>query len=149
MKKLLHLAVFIILTSEALYSSPVGTTQSAAQQLSQIQHRLAKAAVESDLETFNTILASDWTSIDLTGRVLTKPQVLQELASKERQIEAASIDDIRVREFGEVAVVTGRTTATGSYQGQRSTVVLRFTDVFVKRAGRWQAVASQGTLIKK
>lgn len=151
MRELLKLAVFVTLAAGSLYSFPARTPQTTtvAQQLSQIEQRLAKAAVDRDLETFNSILASDWTSIDLAGRVLSKSQVIQELASRERQIEAAIIDDIRVRELGEVAIVTGRTTATGSYQGQRSAVVLRFTDVFAKRDGRWQVVASQGTQVMK
>jgi uncharacterized protein DUF4440 len=46
-------------------------------------------------------------------------------------------------------VVTGRTTATGSYEGKSVTIILRFTDVFTKRDGRWQVVASQGTQVMK
>jgi len=53
---------------------------------------------------------------------------------------------LQVRRFGSIAVVTGRTNATGA-DGTR--VVLRFTDVFEKRGGRWQAVVSQGTPIAK
>lgn len=141
--------ILVTLMAGSLYSSPAETSQTSniAQQLSQIEQRIAKAVVEGDLATYDSVLASDWTTIDLTGRVLSKSQVMRELASKERQIDSATIDDVRVREFGKVAVVTGRTTATGSYQGQRITVVLRFTDVFAKRDGRWQVVASQGTQV--
>lgn len=151
MRKVLNLAVFLTLAAGILHSSTTGRTQTptVAQQLSQIEQRLAKAIVERDLQTYSSILAPDWTTIDLAGRILSKSQVMEELSSKERQIESAIIDDIRVRELGEVAVVTGRTTATGSYQGKRSTVVLRFTDVFAKRDGRWQVVASQGTQVMK
>ena len=74
---------------------------------------------------------------------------MRELAAQERKIEAVSIDDIRVRALGEVAVVNGRTTAPGSYQGLRATVILRFTDVFVNHDGRWQVVASQATHVMK
>jgi ketosteroid isomerase-like protein len=133
--------------------SPLATSDSqtltVAQELSQLEQRLMKAAVEKDLDTYGSILASDWTTIDVTGRVLSKSQVMQEFASQDRQIETARIDDIRVRELGGVAVVTGRTTATGRYRGERSSIVLRFTDVFVKRDGRWQIVASQGTPVAR
>jgi ketosteroid isomerase-like protein len=151
MRKMFKLAVCITLGAGILHSPLTIKTQNTdvAKQLSQIEQRIAKAVVESDIETYNSILASDWTSIDLTGRVLSKSQVIEELASKVRQIESATIDDIRVREFGDVAVVTGRTTATGRYRGQRTRVVLRFTDVFAKIDGRWQVVASQGTQVAK
>jgi ketosteroid isomerase-like protein len=151
MTKILRLSILFGLTVGILQLSPAGKTQNptVAQHLNQIEQQLAKAVVERDLQTYSSLLAPDWTTIDLTGRVLTKSQVMEELASKERQIEAATIDDIRVRDLGEVAVVTGRTTATGSYQGKRSTVVLRFTDVFARRDGKWQVVASQGTQVMK
>lgn len=151
MRIVLKLAILLTLAMGVVHipSSGKPQTSSVVQQLSQIEQRLANAVVERDLQTYSSLLAPDWTTIDLAGRVLTKSQVMEELASKERRIESATIDEIRVRELGEVAVVTGRTTATGSYQGQRATVELRFTDVFVRRDGRWQVVASQGTQIMK
>ncbi len=60
-------------------------------------------------------------------------------------IETLKVDDLSVRAFGDAAVVTGRTTVTTG--GADPTLTLRFTDVFVRRAGRWQVVASQATRI--
>ena len=91
-------------------------------------------------------MASDWAVIDIQGRVRTKAEVLEEMfATQDPGIEAMTIDDVMVRMVGEIGVVTGRTVATGS---DGSTVRLRFTDVFVRRDGRWQVVASQGTPIQ-
>lgn len=113
-----------------------------------LEQRLAAAWVKGDRPFIERLLADDWTVIDPAGRVLTKPQVLEEtFASSERRIEAMVIDDVKVRLLGETAVATGRTQATGSYRGQRATVTLRFTDVFSFRDGRWQIVASQGTTV--
>jgi len=118
-----------------------------AKELTQIEQKLVKAWLERDSKTVGSILAADWSVIDLTGRVLTRTQVLQELGSGERKIESGSIDDLNVRTFGNVAIVTGRSVLAGSYQGTRVSVVQRFTDVFAKRDGRWQIVASQGTQV--
>ena len=149
MDRRLKQTVLVILAVTALFAPTltVARTTSVIEELTQIEHRLARAGVEKNLDYFNSILASDWTTIDVTGRVLTKSQVLQELSSQERKIDSATIDDVKVREYGEVAIVTGRTTATGSYKGQRASLVLRFTDIFIKRDGRWQVVASQGTQV--
>jgi hypothetical protein len=119
------------------------------EELAQIEQRLMRAWVDGDRALVERTLAFDWTTTDTTGRVLTKDQVMQEVFdSRDRRVEAATIDDVKVRLLGDgTAVVTGRTVAVGSYQGTRATVTLRFTDVFIKRDGRWQAVASQGTLI--
>jgi ketosteroid isomerase-like protein len=151
MRRRLNQSLLVALAATAFCVTTLAAPQasSVTEQLTQIEHRLAKAGVDRDLDYFNSILAPDWITIDLTGRVLTRSQVFEELSSLERKIESAAIDDIRVREYGEVAIVTGRTTATGSYKGQRMTVVLRFTDIFVRRDGRWQVVASQGTQVAK
>jgi ketosteroid isomerase-like protein len=120
----------------------------ATEQLNQLQQRLIKAWVENDREAVNAILSDDWTVIDATGRVLTKAQVIEEgFVSGTRKIESGTIDDVKIRLFGDVAVVTGRTLATGNYQGVSVSAKLRFTDVCIKRAGGWQVVASQATLI--
>lgn len=116
-------------------------------ELNQIQQRLIKAWIGQDRETIDSILADDWRVTDPGGRVLTKAEVLAELDSGERKLESGTIGDVNVRFFGDVAVVTGRTVATGSYQGTSVSVSLRFTDVFVNQNGKWRAVASQATLI--
>ena len=116
--------------------------------LTDIQHRLATSWVEGDREFIESVLADDWSVTDLTGRVLTREEVLREaFGSDERQVASMKIDDIRVRSFGDWAIVTGRTQAAGEYQGQTIEVKLRFTDVFAERNGRWQAIASQATLL--
>jgi ketosteroid isomerase-like protein len=115
-------------------------------ELNQIEQRLARAWEQSDRETIESILASDWTVIDISGRVLTKLELLQEsFGSGDRRVDAVTIDEVQVRLLDNVAVVTGRTVAEGAYHGQDMRVVLRFTDAFTKRDGRWQVVSSQGT----
>ena len=116
-------------------------------ELKEIQQRLIKAWVSRDRATIDALLNDDWRVTDPAGQVLTKAQVMKELDSGDRKLESGSIDDVDVRLYGNVAVVTGRTEATGSYQGNKATVRLRFTDVFVKRKGTWRAVASQATVL--
>ncbi|HZS44679.1 MAG TPA: nuclear transport factor 2 family protein [Blastocatellia bacterium] len=116
-------------------------------QLNEIEQKLVKAWLDNDWQTVDDLLDNDWSVIDPGGRILTKAQVLDEAKSGQRKIESGGVDEIRIRNFGDFAVVTGRTRATGSYMGNNFSVMLRFTDVFVKREDKWQAVASQGTLL--
>jgi ketosteroid isomerase-like protein len=115
-----------------------------------IEESLATAWVDGNRSFIEQTLADDWSVTDLTGRVLTKSEVLQEaFGSKDRQVVSMRIDDISVRPFGDWAIVTGRTQAAGEYQGEVAEVTLRFTDVFVNRNGNWQVVASQATLLNQ
>jgi ketosteroid isomerase-like protein len=140
--------------SPALGVVVVGVVLAAAQPSSEeaalveLEHRLAKAWVARDRAFIEGLLAVDWTVTDAAGRVVSKQQVLDEtFASTDRRIDSMAIDDLRVRFVGEVAIVTGRTHATGSYRGQTGSAVLRFTDVFARRDGRWQCVASHGSAV--
>jgi ketosteroid isomerase-like protein len=118
--------------------------------LREIEENLATAWVEGNRAFIEQLLADDWSVTDLTGRVLTKAEVLQEaFGSKDRQIVSMRIDDVSVRPFGDWAIVTGRTQAAGEYQGAAAEVTLRFTDVFAYRSGHWQVVASQATLLSQ
>jgi ketosteroid isomerase-like protein len=117
-------------------------------EITELEQKLAAAWVRGDKAFIVGVLAPEWRVTDPSGRVLAKQQVLDEtFSSDERQIESMTIDDVKVRIFGTVAVATGRTLASGSYKGERASVELRFTDVLLRRDGRWQFVVSQGTLV--
>ena len=120
------------------------------EQLRTIEQGLAAAWIAGDRSFVERTLADDWSVIDVTGRVLTKAEVLAEgFETGERQLTSGHIDEVNVRSFGDWAVVTGRTHAAGRYRGAEVEVTLRFTDVFAYRDGRWLVVASQATLLKQ
>ena len=118
------------------------------QELAEIQQRLAKAWVTADRAAIEHIIAPDWTVTGADGRVSTRGDVLRDaFETKVHRIMAIEIDDVRVRMFGAAAVVTGRTHGRGEYGNVPYDVTIRFTDVFVRRDGRWQAVASHASLL--
>ena len=116
-------------------------------ELTVIEEQLAASWVAGDHRYHERILSDDWSVIDPTGNILTKADVLREAFSGERKITKGKVDQINVRDFGEWAIVTGRTQMAGTYQGTKMDVTLRFTDVFVRRDGEWRCVASQGTFL--
>lgn len=118
-------------------------------ELTLIEEKLAAAWVSGDHTYHEQILADDWSVIDPTGRILTKAEVLREAFTGERVITDGKIDQINVRDFGDWAVVTGRTRMSGRYQGEAMNVTLRFTDVFVRKDREWECAASQGTFVNE
>ena len=120
-----------------------------ATELESIEQRVAEAWVAGNREAIERMLTPDWTVIDITGRLLTRAQVMQEMfSSRENPIAAMAIDEVTVRLFGDVAVVRGRTVAKPTSQPSAD-VVLRFTDVFVRQAGEWKVAVSQGTPVAR
>jgi predicted ABC-type sugar transport system permease subunit len=67
--------------------------------------------------------------------------------TQQRLVTKMVIDDVTVVVLGTTPIVRGRTEAGGRVNGATVTARLRFTDVFVNRDGRWQAVASHASAI--
>jgi ketosteroid isomerase-like protein len=119
---------------------------SVSEELKQIEAELAAAWKRGECETWGAFLAPDWSVIHVTGDVITRPQALEMCQARNPPLESLASDELSVRSFGDAAVVTGRTRAT--IAGEKpETVALRFTDVFIRRNGRWQVVASHATRI--
>jgi len=78
------------------------------------------------------------------GQVLTRATVLGTFFDAVA-FDSNTVDDVTVTLFGDTAVVRGRTVATGTFNRSPIRARIRFTDVFMKRDGRWQAVASHAS----
>jgi ketosteroid isomerase-like protein len=113
-------------------------------QLETIEQRLASTWKSHDCAGWGALLADDWSVTHIDAQVITKPQAL-DMCRTAAPMESA-VDQLSVRVYGDTAIVTGRTTATVS-GASPVTVTLRFTDVFVRRDGRWLVVASHATRI--
>ena len=119
-------------------------TQDAAvvRQLEAIEEQLASTWKNRDCAAWGALLSDDWSVTHIDAQVITKEQALQMCRSGPPV--TSRMDQLAVRAYGDTAIVTGRTMATVSGTPPQ-TVTLRFTDVFVRRDGRWIAVASHAT----
>ena len=116
--------------------------------LQEIQQELAAAWSVRDRATIERLIAPDWAVTHIAGQRLTRDEVFEMMfGSDVTQSEPSTVDEVDVRVFGDCAVVTGRTHARGTQAGVAYDITLRFTDVFVRREGQWQAVASHATRI--
>jgi len=115
----------------------------AEQELIKLENRWNDAIVKHDWAFFDQILADDYISTDFDGNVGTKADFLEFLRSGESVIASSIVDDMKVRIYGDAAVVTGRTTTVNEqYQGKDLSGQYRWTDTWVKYyLGRWRCVA--------
>jgi ketosteroid isomerase-like protein len=61
----------------------------------------------------------------------------------------ALFEDLRVRVYGETAVITAQARSKGTFKGQAFSTHERSTSVYVKKDGHWQCVLTQLTPIAK
>jgi ketosteroid isomerase-like protein len=142
MIRILVLAV-VVATAATL---ALGQGAKVEQSLMQMEREWVDAAQKKDADTLNRILADDWVGQGPTGTV-TKAQALAELKSGESKLESITFGDMKVRVFEDTAVVAGTDDEKSSYKGKDTSGHYTWTDVFVKRQGKWQAVASQSTRV--
>ncbi|HKP71434.1 MAG TPA: nuclear transport factor 2 family protein, partial [Pyrinomonadaceae bacterium] len=104
------------------------------------------AYVRRDLDALGRIMADDYTFTDPLGGVTNKAQNLAYIDTGEFVVEDTHSRDVRVRIYGETAVVTALSNFKARYRGVAVNGNYQYTDVLVRRGGRWYAVASQATL---
>jgi ketosteroid isomerase-like protein len=149
-----HLALIALLAAASVFvvgkdkfSSARYENLMTEQTLINIEKSWNAALVSNDLAAVSRIVADDWVGIDFKGAMTSKEETLAQLKSGESRNEYVELGDVNVRVYGDTAVVTGTDTEKSVYQGQNTNGRYAFTDVFVKKDGRWQAVASQSTRI--
>jgi ketosteroid isomerase-like protein len=113
-------------------------------QLLTIQQQLARAWMTKDRAFIEGVLAPEWSVTQADGTMMTRATALGAFFNAVT-IDSADVDDVTVTLFGDTAVVRGRTVARGKLNGSPISARIRFTDVFLKRRGRWQAVASHAS----
>lgn len=145
MTRLLAVCVIGVLSLPSFSKAEVGGNSKAESEIRQLENRRIQAMLKADAQELNQILAEDLTYTHSSGQVDSKSQLVESLKSGERKYQMIEPRDVKVRLYGEAAVVTGRAKLKTVSKGQESTFQVQFTDVYAKKKGRWQMVAWQSS----
>jgi ketosteroid isomerase-like protein len=121
------------------------STESVERALMQMERDWADAIVKHDAAAVSRITAEDWRETGWDGQSFGKAEALADLPLG--TTESITMDPITVRVFGDVAIVTTGDTEKSTYKGKDSSGHYVWTDVYMKRNGQWQAVATQGSRV--
>ncbi len=121
---------------------------SVEQELIALEKRWNDSWVKRDPAFLDRILADDYIGTRSDGSVFSKAQEIADMKYSDNVVAYITSDEFEVRVYGDVAVVTFRfTTKEQNKEGKDIGGQYRTTDTWVKRAGRWQCVASHGSEI--
>ena len=121
------------------------TSGTAVQQVLDVKRQYDEAQLKNDSAWFERMFAEDYVFIMPDSSVVTKAQAVQELRSRDITWDSAVGEDMGVRVYGDTAVVTGRFLGKGRFKGEELNEHQRFTSVWIKRDGRWQAISEHAT----
>ena len=108
------------------------------------------ASKRGDVAWFERNYAGDASDVSSrTGVIHTKAEEIASMKGDKTVLESLELSDLNVRVDGNTGVVTGVNHVQGrDAQGKPFDRRTRFTDTFIKRDGRWQVWATQGTTIQ-
>lgn len=146
--KPLFVVSFIAFSMLAVFGPAQADTASVQQTLMQLERDWGQAIAKNDAAAIDKFVADDWVIIDSEGNSTAKAEVMADLKSGANTTQSYELGPLKVRVFGNAAVVTGSDTEKSAYKGKDTSGKYVWTDVWVMRDGRWQAVATQITKVK-
>jgi len=139
----LVLAMAVLTLAQTQKKGMTPGTDAASKALIDLEEKWVAALEKSDAATLDTILADTYVDTDEESHRSDKQAVLAVVKSGDLKMTSVKISDMQVHIYGDAAVVTGSAAQTGNFKGQQLKGKITFTDTFIRRNGKWTAVASQ------
>jgi ketosteroid isomerase-like protein len=117
------------------------------QALIRLEQTWNEAFYLKDISFLERVLADEFLATYEDGSQGDKAKEISLTREFNQQVDSAKQDEFRVKVYGDTAVVWFTLHLIGPRQGKSVQVDLRYVDVFVWRASRWQCVSSHSTKI--
>lgn len=125
----------------------VTVAQGTEEEIKKMEMDRAAAVVKGDMALLEKQTSDDYTLINMNGQMATKKQMLDAFKSGQSKLSMNDLSDMKVRVYGDTAVVTGKSTVKGMMAGKDASGQVMFTRVYVKKGGHWQSVVLQQTRV--
>jgi len=112
----------------------------ATQELVEVAHAWDRAMTANDAAAIGRFMADDWIIVGSDGSVTDRAAFLGLVESGIVSHDVMTSENIRVRVYGDAAVVTSDGVSAGKYHGQPFREVERASSVFVRQSGTWRCV---------
>lgn len=146
-KAAIQIGCLVLLSAAIAWAVDNGPGATAENAVAAEQH-VARALLANDADAVGRLLADDWIVVSTYGGVADKAGFLGVIRSGEFVRKTMDLSDIRVKLYGNTAVVTSKLITSGTFMGKSFNVPERQTDVLVWRDGGWKSVLTHETEIR-
>jgi hypothetical protein len=123
-------------------AEPSTTPDHVRREIMAVEEHMGQANFECDYKFFAGVEAPEFIFTTAAGGVITRADDLAGEKDCRPSKGTYRLDDVRIMALGNVVVFNAlATTTTTKASGERLARTQRFTDVLVRRDGRWQLVA--------
>ena len=127
----------------------VAIAQNTEDEIKKLEMDRAAAVVKGDMAMVEKQTSDDYTLINADGQMASRQQMIDAFKSGKSKLSMNDLSDMKVRVYGNTAVVTGKSKVKGMMAGKDATGSVIYTRVYVKKDGHWQSVALQQTRISE
>lgn len=120
--------------------------QGTIREIIEMERQAKEASLRRDADFSQKTLADDYVAITPLGQVTTKQDTVSARKSGQLRYETINVTDMVIRVYGDTAVVTARAEVKGHQLGEDFSGPYRYTRVWVRHTGHWQAVSYQATV---
>ena len=109
-----------------------------------LEHELEDAYAHNDTDALKRLLPKDYVVVSRNGEVFTKGSHIAAYESKDYQNILNDFDKLRVRLYGDTAILTGIAHTKFNYKNEQIfDIRFHYMRVYIRRNGRWQPVTLQ------
>jgi hypothetical protein len=137
------LLVLAVAATAAAYAQ---SGSAAEKDVLQAMYAMDQADAKRDKAALERLHADEYLYHASNGKAYTKAQSIADTMAGTTTWTDRKYDGLKVRIYGDVAIVTGTTTLAGKSATYQTGPRL-ITRLFIRRDGRWQDLGGQGTLV--
>ncbi len=113
------------------------------------EEALRQAMLVNDVDALRELIDDDLTFVTYTGGIADKAMDLAAHAARTLRLTFMTPSDTRVQRYGDVAVVTVRMTAAGTYAGVPFDNAFRYLRVWHRSGDAWRIVAGSMVIVQE
>ena len=152
MKRALLLAILAI--SLAAVAPAQETTRNKREiafekEIVEVEHQRDQAIQDRDMSVLGRIHTDDFTYVNTRGAVLNKAEYLDLIQTGTLKLLSIKQDDYHFQFYGDMVILTGRSSGAVEYHGKVNHDPRRFTIVYIRKHGRWRLATFHGTTISE
>lgn len=133
--------IFLFIASSSLAQTK------AHRQLESLELQRFRAMTEKDTAFLQEVLDAGLTYTHSNGLVETKSEHIANIQTGKLVYQSMKPEGMKVKVYGKSAVITGIVEVAGILNEKKFNVRLHYTDMYVKKKGKWRLAAWQSTSV--
>jgi ketosteroid isomerase-like protein len=135
------------LTVGTAWALPHRDSHAIRKSIEALEMKWRDAELSNNVSEMGKLLADDYIGISANGTVETKSETLDARRAGTARIQSLDITDLKVRVYGDTAVVTSKAALVGENGQSDISGNYRYTRVYNRRLGRWKIVSFEASRI--